>query len=138
MPKFTHGNKASKGRPKGAVNKRSVEFMAVLAKHDFCPASAMIEVYTEAKKIYSSYAKIYDAITGAREIKGMLPLEDKADKYLRIAGDMAKELASFAYPKKKAIENTVDPELLEKFRELEGKTDEELRAIVNSPSGTLK
>lgn len=107
---FEHGNKVSKGRPKGSVNKRTQDFRAVLEAHDFCPVSAMIECYREAKKTYDNYGLIYDAITDAREKDQdstgtyHAPLEDHAHKYLKIAGDMAKDISSYTYPKLKAIE----------------------------------
>lgn len=114
------------GRKPGSTNKRTAQFEEVLAKHNFCAASAMIEIFNESKKIYESYAEIYAAISEAREIKGLIPLEEKADKYLKIAGDMACEIASYAYPKRKAVETTVDPGLLEMIKNLEGKSTEEL------------
>lgn len=133
VSKFKEGNKASKGRPKGSPNKRTLEFQAVLAKHDFCPASAMIEIFNEAKKIYANYALIYDAICEAKanEAGYPVPTEDKADKYLRIAGDMAREISSYAYAKRKAIEQTIDPQLLEAVKACEGKTEKELLEILN-------
>lgn len=108
--------------------------MDVLAEHDFCPASAMIEIYQEAKKIYDSYSVIYEAISKAKlEKTGLdIPVEDKADKYLKIAGDMAKEISSYAYAKRKAIETSIDPALLEKINEYEKKTPEELLAILKT------
>lgn len=100
------------GRPLGAINKRSKEFLEVLDKHDFCPASALIECYKNAKKTYDNYGEIYDAICDARADKeGTLrefvsPTEDNAHKYLKIAADIAKDIAGYAYPKLKAIERT--------------------------------
>lgn len=103
MPKFEIGNP---GKPKGALNKRSKEFLEVLEKHNFCPASALIECYLEAKKTYDNYAIIYESIEDARIEKGLnaMPTEDKADKYLKIAADIAKDLSSYAYPKLKSVE----------------------------------
>lgn len=120
------------GRAKGTPNKRTLQFTEVLEKHNFCAASAMIEIYQEAKKIYAGYAKIYEAIQRAKSIEAGfdVPLEDKADKYLRIAGDMACEISSYAYPKRKAVEQTIDPKLLETLKEMEGKTNEELLDIL--------
>ena len=111
MP-FQPGNKLSTGKPKGALSKRSLEFRAVLEKHNFCPVSAMIEVYIEAKKVYDNYGEIYSAIADARVEKNFetgqfaAPTEDNAHKYLKIAGDMAKDIASYTYPKLKSIEQT--------------------------------
>lgn len=98
------------GRPIGALNKRSVDFMRVLEAHDFCPAGALIECYREAKKTYDNYGTIYDAIVEAREAANdrdgsfAAPPEDNAHKYLKIAGDFAAQLASYSYPKLKAVD----------------------------------
>ena len=131
---FTKGHKLSKGRPKGLPNKRTADFLDVLAKHNFCPATAMIETYNEAFTIYKSYSTIYAAIRQAKSNDAGydVPLEDKCDKYLKIAGDMAKEISSYAYPKRKAIETTVDQAVLDAIKSLEGKTDQELLAILRA------
>jgi hypothetical protein len=84
--------------------------MRVLEAEGFDPARALIECYKEARKTYDNYGVIYDAICDARvalnDENGTFaaPPEDKADKYLKIAADIAKDLASYAYPKLKAIE----------------------------------
>lgn len=99
-----------RGRPPGSPNRRTIEFMRVLEAEGFDPAKALIECYKEARKIYDNYGTIYDAICDAREVANdkdgsyAAPPEDKADKYLKIAADIAKDLASYAYPKLKAIE----------------------------------
>lgn len=108
---FLPGNKSSLGRPKGALNKRSDEFRIILEKHNFCPVTAMMEVYTEAKKTYDNYGTIYAAIADARQSQNdrdgsmAAPTEDNAHKYLKIAGDMAKDIAGYVYPKLKSIEH---------------------------------
>lgn len=99
-----------RGRPPGSHNKRTIEFMRVLEAEGFDPAKALIECYREAKKTYDNYGLIYDAIADARTLKNdsdgsfAAPAEDNAHKYLKIAADIAKDLASYAYPKLKAIE----------------------------------
>lgn len=132
MP-FKPGHKHAIGRPKGSMNKNNLQFREVLEKHNFCPATAMIEIFNEAKKVYQSYAVIYEAIVAAKSADQGYPavLEDKADKYLKIAGDMAKDLASYAYAKRKAIETTIDPDLLAAIELYKDKSDEELVAIMN-------
>jgi hypothetical protein len=129
---FKPGNKLGKGRPKGAFNQRTLQFREVLEKNNFCPASAMIEIYTEAKKIYEGYAVIFEAIVNAKSNEQGFPaiVEDKADKYLKIAGDMAKELGSYTYAKRKSVESTVDPELLQAIEALKDKSDEELLTLL--------
>ncbi len=101
-----------KGRPLGSHNKRTLDFMAVLEARGFCPATALVDCYVEAKKTYDNYGKIYAAICDARIKKNdetgqfAAPTEDKAHIYLKIAADIAKELSSYAYPKLKAIDQT--------------------------------
>ena len=105
--KFEPGHKKVGGAKVGSIQQRSKTFREVMEKHNFCAATALIEIYLEAKKTYDNYAVIYEAISDARDKQGLdaRPVEDKQDKYLKIAGDMAKELASYAYPKLKAIEH---------------------------------
>lgn len=109
---FQPGNKLAKGRPKGSRSKRTLAFIEVLEDHGFCPVTAMIECYREAKKTYDNYGTIYDAISRARSINNSntgdysAPLTDEAHKYLKIAGDMAKDIASYTYPKLKSIEQS--------------------------------
>jgi ketol-acid reductoisomerase len=104
---FKPGNKLSTGRAKGAVNKRTIEFRATLEREGFDPAMAMLEIYKEAKKTYDNYAVIYDQLI-ANKIKAgdPFPVEDKADKYLKIAADMVKDISSYCYPKLKSVEQT--------------------------------
>ena len=108
--KFEVGHKKLGGKQVGTLNKRTAEAIAILEKNNFCPISALIECYQEARKIYDNYGVIYDAICDAREEQARqkgytnVPPEDKADKYLRIAADTAKDLASYAFPKLKAVE----------------------------------
>lgn len=103
---FKPGNKLA-GSRKGVPNRRSVEFTSVLERHNFCPVTAMIEVYQEARKIYDNYGVIYGAICAAKIMRDGemgVPPEDKAHVYLKLAGDMAKDITSYTYPKLKAIE----------------------------------
>lgn len=92
---------AGPGRPPGARNKRTVEFMRVLEDSGFCPATALVDVY----KI--SMARFTEEVE--REDKGLVsPMESNAAKYLKIAADQASDLASYAYPKLKSIERVKD------------------------------
>jgi hypothetical protein len=84
--------------------------MRVLEAEGFDPAKALVECYREAKKTYDNYGLIYDAISDARTARNeadgsfAAPTEDNAHKYLKIAADIAKDLASYAYPKLKSVE----------------------------------
>lgn len=97
----------TRGRPKGALAYRSYEFLRALHDNDFDAASELITIYREAKKTYDNYAVIYEALEDARTEQGQnpIPTEDKADKYLKIALDAVKEIASYTYPKLKSIEH---------------------------------
>lgn len=150
MP-FQPGNKLApgNGRPRGSLNKRSIEFLAILEKHKFCPAEALIECYREAKKTYDNYATIYEAITDARIVQNdkdgscATPTEDKAHVYLKIAAEAAKDLAAFAFPKLKAVEssqvkatdNMSPKEKLEAARMIVKMLEQEVKDVEATPSG---
>lgn len=105
---FQVGRKKTGGMQKGTIKQRTLKFNEIMEKHNFCAATALIEIYTEAKKVYDNYGTIYQALEEAREAKGMdiRPTEDKADKYLKIALDAAKDLAGYSFPKLKAVEQS--------------------------------
>jgi hypothetical protein len=99
MGKFQVGNKIAKGRPLGSVNKRSLEFRAVLETSGFCPVTALIDGHKTA------LARFAEEI--AKEDSGRIsPMESSAAKYLKLAIDCASDLASYSYPKLKAVEQT--------------------------------
>jgi hypothetical protein len=111
--------KGEGGRPRGARNKRTVEFMSVLEKANFCPASALIGCYLKALADYEYYSELLRS-------NRISPMEDNSSKYLRIASDLAKDLSSYAYPKLKSIEQTKSSD---EERPLKDLTDEELEAL---------
>lgn len=98
------------GRPLGSRSRLSIKFSELLESENFEPARELIACYREAKKTYDNYGAIYAAIVDARILKNdkdgscATPTEDKAHQYLKIAADIAKELASYAYPKLKSVE----------------------------------
>lgn len=51
-----------------------------------------------------------------------------------LRGKCAAEACQYIHAKRKAIENTIDPALIETFKALEGKTEEELHAIIRGDS----
>lgn len=109
--------KGEGGRPRGAKNRRTVEFVAVLEKRKFCTASAFLELYEKALTDYEYYS--------ARLRAGLVsPMEDNSHKNLKIAVDILKEIASFAYPKLKSVEQIKTPDEAE--RPLKDLSDEEL------------
>lgn len=95
----------SRGRPKGSLSKRTLEFAAVLAENNFDVAKALLWTFKEAKKSYEFYQE-------RLKDNRISPLEDKAPVYLRICGDTAREIASYTYPKLKAIDRP-PPNVLE-------------------------
>ncbi len=124
-------HKRAKGRPKGSLNKRTLMFVQVLEARNFCPASAMIDCYQSAIKIYENYDTIYDAIVDRKlELGNKTPTEDKAHIYLKIAGDLAKEISSYAYPKLKATDTKRDP--------LEGLTEQEILEVLKNAQAALE
>ena len=116
MP-FQPGHKFSPGRPKGTKNKRTVEFHEALLKAKYDNAKTLMWVFREAKNKYRYYSQ--NVKSGRYS-----PMEDKAPQYLKICGDMAKEIASYALPKLKAVEVSMNP--------FEDKTlEEKLEATLN-------
>lgn len=88
---FEKGHLKLGGRKPGAKNKRNKEFLAVLETKKFCPASALIQCYEDARHQFETAIQ-----------SGFI--SDDNTRYLKIAADTAKELASYAYPKLKSIE----------------------------------
>lgn len=78
------------GRIPGSRNKRSLEFQATLEKHNFNVAEALLSLYQEAMKGLEY---------GNREERPI---------YLKIAADLAQNMASYSYPKLKAVEMQKD------------------------------
>lgn len=113
MAKFEKGHSLAQGRPRGSLNARTFEFIRALHDNDFDAAAEMIKIYKEAKKTYDNYATIYDALEETRIQEGVnpYPTEDKADKYLKIALDAVKEIASYCYPKLKSVEQVKESPL---------------------------
>ena len=88
------------GRPKGSRNKRTVEFLETLQAAGFDPAEALISTYKIAmEKFIEESEKV--------ESGRLSPMESNALGYLKLAGDKAGELASYAYPKLKAIDKRI-------------------------------
>lgn len=99
MP-FEKGHKLSLGRPKGTKNKRTIEFQEVMDRKNFNVAEALVYCYRQAIKKYKYYNE-------RLEDGRLSPMEDNAPKYLKIASDMAKDMASYSFPKLKSIDQTI-------------------------------
>lgn len=85
--KFKPGHPKFGGRGKGVRAYKSQLFSEVLEENNFCPATAMIKLFQKAEKHADDKKK-------APSIRAM---------FLKIAADMAKELACYAYPQLQSI-----------------------------------
>lgn len=85
---FQKGHKWSPGRPKGSINKKTEAFVAVLRKHNFDVAEALLEIYHLA----------LDTFHNGHPDERMIGL--------KIAADAVKEIAAYSLPKLKSIEHT--------------------------------
>lgn len=105
---FQPGHKFGKGRPRGSVSPISKirrDFYATLEEANFDPAKELMDIYSKARSVFDNYALIYENLSRAKAESGdPFPVEDKADKYLKIALDAAKEIAGYCYPKLKSVE----------------------------------
>jgi len=85
------GKRPGAGRPKGTKGKKTIEVEEMMAKHNCDPIEAMIRL-----------AKMAEEDAQAEDTpKDRLP-------HYQFAGQMHKELASYRYPKRKAIELSGD------------------------------
>ena len=124
MP-FQKGNKHSRGKPKGALSKRTLSFQDVLAKNNFNAAQAMVDCYVEAKKCYAM-ALLKEAESD--------PMVSNVPQYLKIAAQLAEKIASYSYPKLASIETT-DPvmtEIIERIKQLKDLPKTELLRIAEA------
>lgn len=83
---------ANAGRKKGTPNKRTVEFLELLEKHDFAPGEEMIYCYREMIKLFN-YRKVRGNIAGAVDT-------------LKKAEEILNDICQYVYPRKKAVEHS--------------------------------
>jgi hypothetical protein len=114
-------NKGQGGRPKGALNKSTMEFKAAIIKSKHPPAQALIDCYNNAMAEYAHYS----TLLRENRISGM---EDNGWRYLKIAADMAEKIASYLYPKRKAVDMVIQAPQVQS-RPLEYLSDEELDSL---------
>jgi hypothetical protein len=88
MGKFEKGHKFATGRPKGSLNKKNISFRETLEAKGYDVAEALYDIYIKGLDVFNN-GNPDDRVSG-----------------LKIAGDMAKEIASYVMPKLKAIEVT--------------------------------
>jgi hypothetical protein len=89
--------KGEGGRPKGALNRSTLEFRLDIQKLKHRPGQALVECYNRAIEEFEHYSSLLKE----NRISGM---EDNGWRYLKIAADTAKEIASYLYPKRKAVD----------------------------------
>lgn len=75
------------GRPKGAINRKTKNFKETLEAHGYDVAEALLSIYKHGLDVFHN-GHPDDKVQG-----------------LKIAGDMAKEIAGYVMPKLKAIEH---------------------------------
>lgn len=83
---FQKGHKLSKGKPKGSLSKRSLDYAEALASNNFNPALALLDVYNKAMIAYESASP------------------DNKASYLSIASQAADRMQPYVYPKLSSIE----------------------------------
>ena len=98
---FPVGHKKIGGRVKNVPNKRTASFLEILERENFCPATALIHIYRESMKNYDNLRAV--GLIGSNQILGV---PSEADRYLKTALDAAKDIASYSFPKLKAIEQS--------------------------------
>lgn len=86
MAKFEKGNQIATGRPRGSLNQRSLDYAETLAKHNFSPAAALLDVFKRAMSDYESADP------------------DKKAPFLNIAMSAADKMQPYVYPKLSSIE----------------------------------
>lgn len=93
------------GRAKGTPNKRTQELIEKLEALGFDPVEAMVYVYRKARAEYRRADKVAVALMAYQTDRGLQTSRvDSSPQWLRIAGDMAKELMQYTHAKRKAVE----------------------------------
>lgn len=125
------GHKLSPGRKKGSKNLRTLEFLEVLAQHNWNSAKALIHIHNEAIENYYEYKQRFlDNRTS--------PMEDNASTYLKIALGAAQDLASYEYPKQKAIEKNVNVTVEQNQEQTVGLLYDKVKAIFSQPKEVIE
>ncbi len=117
--------KKTGGRQKGTPNKVTATLMELAESLDVSPFEILLRFAAEDWKGLG-----YPARTEIRYTNAGIEFEAYIiDPQMRMRS--AAEACQYIHAKRKAIETTVDPELLATIKSLEGKTQEELLAILN-------
>lgn len=124
MP-FEPGHKKSKGRPRGLPNKDVRPLIEKARELNIDPFEILLRFAAEDWKGLG-----YESRTKTSYTNAGIEFEEFLIKP-ELRGKCASEAAQYIYAKRKAIEQTIDPALVESIKSLEGKSDEELLAILN-------
>jgi hypothetical protein len=89
------------GRPKGSLNKSTLDFKEKLEAHGFDVAATLIFCCNEAMTTYSA---LKEEAKGCDERREALSIIGTAATYLKVASDTARDMAHFSYPRLKSIE----------------------------------
>lgn len=97
----------AKGRPKGSLNKETLQFLEAMELHDFDVAKALIWCFNEAK---TTYITLKEEAKSSEQRSEFISLHGTAATYLKVSSDVARDMAHFSYPRLKSIEFArVDP-----------------------------
>lgn len=93
--KFKPGESGNpKGRAKGSVNKKTVEFMQMLEQKGFDPGAAYVELYQKQMRLYEEKRK-----QNPKHVATQASLLSQASVSLN-------NICQYVYPRKKAVEHT--------------------------------
>lgn len=124
MP-FVKGQKKVGGRAKGTPNKPTRTLIEKAQELGVDPFEVLLLFAKEDWKSLGYEARTKTSFTSA----GIEFEEFIIEPAMRVKA--AAEACQYIHAKRKAIEQTVDPQLIETIKSLEGKTQEELLAILN-------
>lgn len=115
------------GRKKGTLNKSTATLVELTQKLNVDPFEILLKFAAEDWKGLGYPARTKISYTNA----GIEFEEYIIEPQMRVKA--ASDACQYLHAKRKAIEQTVDPQLIDIFKSLEGKSDEELLAIFNQP-----
>lgn len=124
MP-FVKGQPKMGGRKKGVLNKDALPLREIAQKLDVDPFEILLKFAKEDWEGlgYPSRSKISYTSAGIEYEEYLIKPE------MRVKA--ASEACQYIHAKRKAIESTVDPALLDLLKTMENKSEEELLAIIN-------
>ena len=118
---FVQGHKLSKGKPKGAISKRSLRFGEVLHEHNVDPILELIGALNTAKKCLENTHDTQEILFINSQI---ITIADKMLPYCH------PKLASLEVKTEKSFENATPEEKLQVLRDAMARVEEEMKATV--------